>query len=752
MKCYIFRIDRNDFVLKELEQGRLRQGWGVSNMSLLDGEGQTVSEEKWTENYYWSDDSRERKKSKYNNLKNMLNMEIGDFIIIPRAPKWDSFTIGKVKEKYKFSLDSEDFGHLIELSLDSLTTYEYGLNETVKEITSKFRSYQSPVNNVYNGGLIESLKKLVEKSFKEDESIQDYEDASETFSINSYCLNLKSLEEKKIKLTIPIYQRPYSWGDIQINRFLSGIMESFGELEKNKRRKNMFIGTIQLGSNEEGGFDIIDGQQRLTTLNLLMLYLQDFEGNPKQYFKTDVGGQQENLTNLFQEYIGRDFSSENIDNSNMNIYKSNLKVIAEFIEAGDTLDSFRKELVEHIKNNLKFVVVETKATLTETLNIFDTINTSGMDLNGADVFKIKIYEYMKKSKQAGKEVFNEIDGLYKNVIEENKKYDISVTMGHILELYKDYLIAVNELPISVMKMGTDSFFEKLFDGLIRNKFDSNIFTEENIKKITLSLSDIAVVIKARFLWEEIRKSISIEAEFEEQLIHWSRYGRYFKVIYYTLFKEKNQDPATISLMIKKLCKLFTVYSVVYDKQVNDMMKFMKDIYTDILSEKPLEIIFSEIEEKTRIHPQGGNISQWFSDRINGPLANKTTSKNLLCRIEAMLHEDFDRHSPKILIENYFKEHIDIEHIQAYNDQNNAEEIREIWKDEINSIGNLMILESSINKSIGNNHFSNKKQNYKKSKYQIVKNISTLNEWTKEDAEKRRAEAVKRISDYIYSDL
>ncbi|MGL5541915.1 MAG: HNH endonuclease family protein, partial [Fusobacteriaceae bacterium] len=444
--------------------------------------------------------------------------------------------------------------------------------------------------------------------------------------------------------------------------------------------------------------------------------------------------------------------SEDIDNSSMNIYKSNLKAIAEFIEADSILDSLREELVEHIKNNLKFVVVETKATLTETLNIFDTINTSGMDLNGADVFKIKIYEYMKKSKQAGKEVFNEIDGLYKKVIEENKKYGTSVTMGQILELYKDYLISLNNLPISVMKMGTDSFFEKLFDGLIRNRFDSKVLSEDNLRNIQLSLSDVERLIEARFLWEEMRKTIPIEAKFEEQLIYWSRYGRYFKAVYYILFREKNQDSVTVSLMIKKLCKLFTVYSVVYDKQVNDMMKFMKDIYARVLKGESLEIIFSQIEATTKTHPNNWDISESFTKRINEPLAAKTTAKNLLCRIESMLHEEFDGHSPEAIIKNYFKEHIDIEHIQAYNDCNNAEEIREIWKDEINSIGNLMILESSINRSIGNDHFSDKKQKYESSRYQIAKNISALNQWTKEDAEKRRAEAVKRISNYIYSDL
>ena len=743
MKYYIFRIDRNDFVLKELEQGRLRQGWGVSNMSLLDKEGQAVSQEVWIENYYWSEESKERKISKYNNLKNMLNMEIGDFIVIPRAPKWDSFTVGKVKEKYKFSLEEEDFGHLIGLCPDSIKIYEYGTSEIIKEITSKFRSYQSPINNIKNGGLIESLGKLLEEAFKEEEEDDSYEDSSESFFIDSYCLNLNGLEEKNMKLTIPIYQRPYSWGEVQISRFLNGLMESLG--------KNMFIGTIQLGSNEEGGFDIIDGQQRLTTLNLLMLYLQDREGNPKPYFKTDVGGQQDNFERLFEQYKGRDFSAVDIETSN--IYELNLKTIAEFVEgSNDVLNSMRGKFINHIKNNLKFVVVETRATLTETLNIFDTINTSGMDLNGADVFKIKIYEYMKKSIQAGKEVFSEIDGLYKKVIEENKKYGTAVTMGQILELYKDYLISVNELPPTVIKMGTDSFFEKVFDGLIRNKFYSNLLSEENINKIKLDLSDIKSLIEARFLWEDIRKNLSTEAKFEEQLIYWSRYGKHFKIIYYRLFKEQNSNLAEISMLIKKLCKLFTVYSVVYDKQINVMMTFMKETYAGVLKGESLEAIFSKIEKVTKTHPHGGNISHWFNNKINEPLATKTTAKNLLCRIHAMLHENLDEYTSDNLIKYFFKDHIDIEHIQAYNDRNNAEKVRDIWGDEINSIGNLMILESNINRSIGNYDFSQKKNKYKDSKYEVVKAITSLEHWTKEDAAKRREESVKKILEYVYPNL
>ena len=66
--------------------------------------------------------------------------------------------------------------------------------------------------------------------------------------------------------------------------------------------------------------------------------------------------------------------------------------------------------------------------------------------------------------------------------------------------------------------------------------------------------------------------------------------------------------------------------------------------------------------------------------------------------------------------------------------------------------NLMILESNINRSIGNYDFSQKKNKYKDSKYEVVKAITSFENWTKEDAAKRREESVKKILEYIYPGL
>lgn len=52
----------------------------------------------------------------------------------------------------------------------------------------------------------------------------------------------------------------------------------------------------------------------------------------------------------------------------------------------------------------------------------------------------------------------------------------------------------------------------------------------------------------------------------------------------------------------------------------------------------------------------------------------------------------------------------------------------MWKDEINCLGNLVILEQAINRSIQNIPFNKKKKEYAKSKYEAVKEICSYSDW------------------------
>ncbi len=775
MRYFIFRIDRDSkFILEEIKKGRLRQGWGANTMSLINPKNEIVSPEEWSDNYFWKGGELATIKRKYNNLKTMLNMAKGDFVIIPKYPDWGTFTIAKIKSHYKFEMPLDktinDYGHLLEI--EEMREFKYSKNNSTQSIASKFRAYQSPLNNVHNLEIIENCSILLNSNINENNITVEEENLikiktkkdENKFSIEASTSTLEKIihkingeEKQKIQFRVPIYQRPYSWGEKEIKRFIDDIFESFCEIEDNQitiKNKPMFIGTMQLGEIDNNNKqDIIDGQQRITTLNLLLLYLD--RNKTCRFFETGVGGQEKLISEVFLA------EEKDKDKKNSNIYWKNYHIIINEINKRELYldEHIKKELINYIKTKLFFVTIETKASITETLKIFDTINTSGLDLSGADVFKIKMFEYLHKKENKDETIFNEIDRLYELVQIKNKELGTSITMTSILSLYKDYLIGKYEIPYSFLKIGNDTFFEKLFDYLIRNKNNTDFISNEILKKIEsekLELQTLENLINARFKWEEKKEKLSLEANLEENFIKWSRYSRYLHLIYLIIAKKDNITEKELEKIVSHITKLFIVYSVNYSKQINGMSDFIRKQYNLVLTDESIENILKNIKEKIDEDEEKKN----FMNRLESPIANSTTSKNLLCRLVAMNYEKIDViNNKQEIIQKLFHEKIDIEHIESYNNEEleKRNEIWEEWGSEINCIGNLIILESSINRKIGNKK-DEKIPNYKESKYKIVQDfVNNSNcahetgslKWTKECAEERKKTQVAQIIEYIY---
>ena len=79
--------------------------------------------------------------------------------------------------------------------------------------------------------------------------------------------------DRKADFLIPDYQRPYAWGDKECQRLWKDIFE-FAIPENDATRfkvgSEYFLGPIVTFKNDQGKDEIIDGQQRLTTLMLLL--------------------------------------------------------------------------------------------------------------------------------------------------------------------------------------------------------------------------------------------------------------------------------------------------------------------------------------------------------------------------------------------------------------------------------------------------------------------------------------------------
>jgi hypothetical protein len=161
-----------------------------------------------------------------------------------------------------------------------------------------------------------------------------------------------------------------------------------------------------------------------------------------------------------------------------------------------------------------------------------------------------------------------------------------------------------------------------------------------------------------------------------------------------------------------------------------------------------EILYSKIQAK--LNSQN---NKWFRENCLGePIAGNRTWKNLICMLSDYFDE-IDQGTTLDVLQELFSSNFDIEHIHA-----NANEIEgnDINEELQNSIGNLMLLEYDINRSIGCLPFCEKKERsdggmcYKDSNYASVKKIRKYSNWGLHEIEQRRKKEIEKISNFLFN--
>lgn len=566
----------------------------------------------------------------------------------------------------------------------------------------------------------------------------------------------------KSSYIIPIYQRPYSWGEKQIERFISDVFRGYwgdGE-EKEVVKVPIFIGNMQLSaknhiSNDEWKQDVIDGQQRITTILLILKYIQlsyptifsSTVHNLKfNFLHTHVMDEEQKL-----QYIESIQDISILDNSeaNNNLYYSNLLVVKNIFIT--TLEENKKvgfdpsSFLDYILNDIYFVVVETDATLSETINIFNTINTAGMDLNSGDLFKLRMSEYMVSKNQVASidEAFLQVDKIYKKIENLNVEKKKDYTILTILSNYQDFIIAKYKLSRRLYRLGVDRFFEELFDGLLYIKIWEN-FSKTSLEKVVLNLRDLEEFIDIQYKWDTTNPR-TVEEMFARNIIPTTRYSEYQNLAYLILkYFPHNYDFAYKYIIT--ISKLFIINSLYYDRQVNFMRTFMYNLRDKIVDKKFDEIINDIKKEISTSHKDKLYSSKQIKSEVISNIANSSMRKNLLCRISEYLAEKKRGISLDQMRELLFKKDFDIEHIHA-----NADSTIIVDTSLQNSIGNLTMLERDMNRSIQNDVYTKKKESYKNSAYYSVKNIlEEYTEWTADEIEDRRNKERDRIIEFLFS--
>ena len=597
------------------------------------------------------------------------------------------------------------------------------------------------------------------------------------FPIDSKVLGLREVIKvnEGEEYNIPIYQRPYSWEEKNIKDFLESIFDAFKEVN-NKNAKPVFFGTIQLDRNKENKniLDIVDGQQRLTTFLLFLDLLQRNEKHPKEYIDCSMVIDSEKLKEVLND--------DNIKNTSSKYYE-NRKLLKKEVEHFEQEFKDKKEFYTELKNfvldNVYFVqLITEEMDLSEVVSVFNTINTTGLDLNATDIFKVRYYNYLRGIDKT-KDWLEEINSCYQSIDDSNEKLgkdgrtdQTKFDIGWVLDIYKHIICAEFGWGFSEVSKSNQKFFDELFKGTrLTEQSDLSVLEFDKFKQIVDGFIDYWRWIEnIRYNGEhpEISKEI-----FSIYLVEKTRYKRYWTIPFVVAyFRAKGRDDWSDyyidSLKVNMyMFRFFLIYTVINDRVINyvqnkvcdECFKWFKECSTD----KIIENIGKELLPPTPISKQllpsvpDEDDKTWkkFYGIIESGLFDNGSRVHLVCTLTALIDEANKGVKESDIYEKFFnyemiKDPYDIEHIEARNnfkdDKDNV--------DKFNGIGNLTVLERSINRSIKDKPLIGKTEKYEESKYAAVKAVRQeildkhKDKWDIECVRGRAKEEIKKIKSFM----
>ena len=209
------------------------------------------------------------------------------------------------------------------------------------------------------------------------------------------------------KYVIPIYQRKFAWGVEEISQFITDISDYANENEQ-----AYYIGTLIVDKKDNGLLEIIDGQQRLTTLYILLSLIKNeysTEEECKEYFSS-IGELKLNLTfdsrpkstNTLKSLYdsGIDNIDENMDNNIIAGYEICKRKLAEVLR--EKFKGKETEFFEYLFKKVKILQVPVLKD-TNLNHYFEIMNSRGEQLEMHEILKANC---LSKLNENDRKIFN----------------------------------------------------------------------------------------------------------------------------------------------------------------------------------------------------------------------------------------------------------------------------------------------------------------------------------------------------------
>lgn len=578
---------------------------------------------------------------------------------------------------------------------------------------------------------------------------------------------------------IPEYQRPYSWGEDQCYALFQDIVSSF-ELNYtaggNFEEESYYLGSIILyKDNTTGSYMVIDGQQRLTTLMILLKVLYEklqherqLTGIKKLMFKeikysTDLSDEIRITTKVFhkkndnyklENVISSTSVNELLDLANTqekNKYLQSFKYLYnnynEWVQREKITTDAQFKFLDHVAENIT-VIAMICPSQEQALTIFRTLNDRGMPLRNSDVFKSNLYYEFQPEYPEKRDLFIrnwECMTMHKEDDEPNE--DIDVLIDLTFDTYRHFIRAKNKDNRELINLRKYLNINKAFD------------KPENVTKMLISIQAINIFIKSSNIVDYDNSNIEKYLHILKQTSNDNWIYLVSAYIYYFSMDKTTYDynnPNSIFDAIKGIKEnkelevflqkivIFMLTSIIIGKKNNN----------DVLLR--VSAILSGLPSINDIAIAGINESE-FAEKLNSTINDDLlVIRNNLDKVQKAIELKTNRKifylllayeygNSQSIIENFSIEHIlpkkMIQDDEHWNKSNH--------KDYVEDIGNLILLEKSKNIGLKNKWFESKIKEYKKSSIIEAQNLAkTYATWTPTTIDGRRNYILSTIKRFI----
>lgn len=496
---------------------------------------------------------------------------------------------------------------------------------------------------------------------------------------------------------IPRYQRAYSWGDDQLEKLWDDLLEA------KENDPNYFLGSVITAKSEESTsyLDIVDGQQRLTTLTILLCVYRDLFPNinddllDSDPFAIDnkVIGSSIRFNDRFERLRLRTHSNHqsDFDSIVLNGKTTNLKKPAKqdlrkdepkhkFINTAhfftNKLEDLGEEdaggLINYLFNSVKIIRIDCQS-VAFAIKLFQVLNDRGLDLSNADLIKSFLIGQIQKKYNADGELKKQKEDQFMDdwKVCENYSNDTQTSLNDLFVMYEYYTLAQNPK-------------KSLYDELVIqfNEKDSN-----------------QIINNVKLFVENYKREIY---EREDKLMYsffYISWGMYWRTILLTALTENYSEYNEFVKLFRRYYYLNWIagFTLTKIKQTSfNIIKWIKENRTLDFIKNELELNLSQNDTIRRA-----------TENLKGDIYYESWCKPLLFMIEYQQTDDSSL--------NFFEmsdTKIQVEHIlpRAYNSNvewNAIFEDNDTITNWINTGGNLTLLSGKKNRDASNYSFDKK---------------------------------------------